>query len=144
MIWIYDVARLLDAHPGLDWRQVAREAKQRGLWRALALGALLAHRICGAVAPEWILDRFVSDRAAREMAAHFERCVLEAPGATPAGPLPYNLRILDTRDRIRWLLRGEFLRPNERDLAAVRLPVVLRPLYLFVRPLRILFDRSAR
>ncbi len=70
--------------------------------------------------------------------------ILKEPGQLPQGPMPYSLRILDRWDRIRWLLRMEFFRPNERDLAVVRLPAVLRPLYRIVRPLRILFDRSAR
>lgn len=144
MIWICDVARLVDAHPDLDWEEVAREAKRRGLWRAVALGVLLARSLCGASVPEQALKGFASDRATRELAAHFEQSILDEPGKAPPGRLPYSLRILDRADRVRWLLRGEFFRPNERDVAAVRLPSVLRPLYFFVRPLRVLFDRSAR
>lgn len=144
MIWICDVARLLEAHPELDWKEVTQEARRRGLWRACALGVLLAHLVCGAAVPDNVLENFGSDRTAREMASHFERRILDAPGLAPSSPMPYSLRILDSADLLSWLLRGEFLRPNERDLAAVRLPVVLRPLYFFVRPFRILFDRSAR
>jgi hypothetical protein len=144
MIWVCDVARLLHTHPELDWDEALREAKRCGLWRATALGILLASRICGARVPDLVLQRLASDRAARELAAYFEQSILDAPGKAPAGSIPYSLRILDGPDRARWVLRGEFLRPNERDLAAVRLPAALRPLYFFVRPLRVLFDRSAR
>lgn len=144
MIWICDVARLVQTHPDLDWDEASREAKRRGLWRAVALGVLLAHRVCGARVQEQVLKSFASDAAAREMAAYFEQNVLDQSGEMPPGRIPYSLRTLDGADRLRWLLRGEFLRPNERDVAAVRLPSVLRPLYFFVRPLRVLFDRSAR
>jgi hypothetical protein len=144
MIWVYDVAQLLEGCPDLDWKEVTREARRRGLWRALALGVLLAHDICGVNVPEKTLERFASDRAAREMAGSFQRMILKEPGQLPPGPMPYSLRILDLGDRIRWLARMGFLRPNERDLAVVRLPNVLYPLYFLVRPFRVLFDRSAR
>lgn len=144
MIWICDVARLVEAYPEIDWNEVKREAKQRGLWRTVALGVLLARRVCGASISERALREFASDRSARELATYFEQSILDEPGKTPPGHIPYSVRILDGADRFRWLLQGEFLRPNDRDLAVVRLPTVLRPLYIFVRPLRVLFDRSAR
>jgi hypothetical protein len=144
LIWVCDVARLIDAHPGLDWDEIVREARERGLWRAVALGVLLAQRLCDVRIPARVLASFASDRAARELAEHFERIMLQAPGKAPDARVPYSLRILDNSDRLRWLLRGEFLRPNERDVSAVPLPTVLRPLYFFVRPLRVLLDRSAR
>jgi hypothetical protein len=144
MIWVCDIARLVAAHPELDWKEVTQEAKQRGLWRALALGVLLAQRICGTAIPEAPLEQFASDRAVHELAEYFRRNMFEESGRMPPTRIPYNLRILDSGDRIRWLLTMEFLRPNERDLAVVRLPNVLYPLYFLVRPFRVLFDRSAR
>lgn len=144
LAWVYDVAQTLEANPDLNWGEVEREAERRGLWRALALGVLLAQRICCAPVPEIALRGFASDRAARQMTACFERMIFDRPGQLPLGPVPYALRILDTADRIRWLLKLEFLRPNERDIAFVRFPSMLYPLYFFVRPLRILLDRSAR
>ncbi len=144
MIWVYDLARLLETHRKLDWKETEREAKQRGLWRALALGVLLAQRICDAPVPERILKRFASDRTACELAGFFQRNILEEPGQMPVGRVPYSLRVLDTVDRMRWALTLDFLKPNERDLAAVRLPTALRPFYFLVRPFRVLLDRSAR
>ena len=144
MIWVYDVARLLVTNPELDWEAAARDAKQRGLWRALALGILLAKRICGAPVPVRMIERFASDKAARELADYFQKNMLEHPGQMPPSRVPYSLRVLDSIDRIRWALTLDFLRPNERDLAAVRLPGALRPVYFLVRPFRVLFDRSAR
>jgi hypothetical protein len=121
-----------------------REAKRSGLWRALSLGVLLAHRVTGAQVPEIALRRFERDRAACRLARHFEETLFDAPGSAPAGRSPYNVELLGFRDRMRLLLSLKFLQPNERDRAAFPLPKPLHALYYFVRPLRMLLDRSAR
>lgn len=144
LIWIHDVARLLQARRDLDWRSVTKRAKRRGLWRSLALGVSLAHRICGAEVPAAALKEFSSDRAVRDLTAAFTDILLQEPGKAPAGHIPYSVRILDPFDRFRWLLAMSFILPNERDRAMVRLPSALRPLYFLIRPIRLLFDRSGR
>jgi hypothetical protein len=58
--------------------------------------------------------------------------------------VPYNLQLLDFRDRLRFLSSLHFLQPNERDRAVISLPHRLRALYYLIRPFRILLDRSAR
>ncbi len=60
------------------------------------------------------------------------------------GGVPYNVQLLGFRDRARLILSAGFLRPNERDRAAIHLPPGLDVLYYLVRPLRILWERSAR
>ena len=142
--WVCDVERFLAAHPELDWKEVTLEAKKRGLWRSLALGILLTKRVCGISVPQVILEGFEADRATRGLAEHFHRSIFEEPGKMPASRVPYDLRILDSGDRVRWLLTMQFLKPNQRDFAVVRLPKALSPLYLLVRPFRMFFDRSAR
>lgn len=144
MIWICDVARLLEKESPWDWRAVTREAKKRGLWRPLALGVLLAHRVCGAMVPAQALRAFTADRAARQLAEHFAANLFDAPGRMPPGRLPYSFRLLDFSDRFELVFSAALLRPNARDLAVVRLPRVLRPVYYLIRPLRILLDRSPR
>jgi hypothetical protein len=144
MIWIYDLAQLLETTPDFDWKEVIEEAERKGVLRTLALGVLLAQRICRVALPERTLRRFRSDRTARLLAAYFEHALFETPGNLPPGSTPYSIRILDRKDRLKWMLKMEFLRPNERDRAFVRLPHWLWPVYFLVRPLRILFDRSPR
>jgi putative nucleotidyltransferase-like protein len=144
LIWICDVARLLTEFPGLDWRRVTREARRLGLWRSLALGVLLAHRVCLAEVPPAIMRRFQSDASARGLAQHFEQNLLDEPGRMPESRVPYNVRLLGFHDRLRLFLSPEFFRPNARDLAFVHLPKSLHVLYFLVRPLRIIRDKSAR
>jgi hypothetical protein len=144
LIWICDVARLMSAEPELDWDKAIREARRVGLWRSLALGVLLAHRVAGAPVAEPILRRFESDGTACGMASYFEENLFDAPGSAPKGLVPYNIKLLSFRDRLWSLVLLDFMRPNEHDLEFVRLPRGLRILYWFVRPIRILRGRPTR
>jgi hypothetical protein len=144
LIWICDVARLLASCPALDWKEVVHEANKLGLWRSLALGVLLAHRVTGAEVPQAILTRFEADATACSLARHIQENLFDTPGEPPAGSIPYSIQLLGLRDRIRSLLSLDYLRPNDRDRAALPLPKSLHSLYYLVRPVRLLFDRSAR
>lgn len=144
LIWICDVAQLLDVGRELDWDLAIREAKRQGLIRAVALGVLLANRVIGAAVPERILKRFESDSVSLALAKYFEKSVLEAPGVPPPSRIPYYFKLLGFRDRVRLLLTLELLRPNERDFEAVNLPKRLRFLYMLMRPMRLFRDRSPR
>jgi hypothetical protein len=143
-IWICDVAQLLAASPGLDWKEIIQESKRLGLGRMLALGVLLAHRMVGAAVPQAVLRRFESDAITTSLAQHVQEHLFDAPGSAPMGSVPYNFRLLGFHDRMRLLLSLDLLRPNKRDRAAIHLPPALDALYYLVRPLRILWDRSAR
>jgi hypothetical protein len=143
-IWISDVAKLIESEPGLDWELAQQEAKRVGLERCLALGVLLAWRGAGAKVPEDVLGRLEADRDMGKLAEFFAGNVLENPGAMPESRIPYHMRILGSRDRRRSVLSLSFLKPNERDRAAIKLPKILSPLYYVIRPLRMLLDRTAR
>lgn len=144
LVWICDVAKLLESEPGLDWELAQREAKQVGLWRCLALGVQLARRFTGCEVPSAVLHNFESSRAMRKLARFFDENLLEEPGKMPTGWTPYNVRILGFRERAGVVLSAAFLRPNARDLALVKLPKPLQPLYYLIRPFRVLLDRSGR
>ena len=144
LIWILDVAKLLESEPGLDWELALREAKKVGLARCLALGVLLAHRVTGADVPPHVVRRLESDRSMRELSEFLEKHLLEEPGRKPEGRIPYNLRILDFRDRAAVLVSPTFLRPNARDRAVMNLPKALASLYYLIRPFRMILDRTGR
>ena len=144
LIWVSDVARLLERHSNLNWDEVIREAKRVGLWRPLALGVLLAHRIAAVPVSGSILRRFEADRAVLYLARHFDKSLPQEPGRLPATGIPYFIQLLDTRDRLRMTLSLNILRPNALDRAVIQLPKSLEFLYYAIRPLRILLDRSGR
>lgn len=144
LIWICDVAHLLAATPDLKWKETVQEAKESGLWRALALGVLLANRVTDVEVPQDVLESFESDTTALKLVHHIQENLFVAPGSTPMGWVPYNVQLLDFRDRVRLFFSFDFLRPNERDRAVLPLPKPLHALYYLIRPLRILRDRSPR
>ncbi len=144
MIWILDVAQLIVSCPDLDWDRALSGARRQGLGRPLALGVLLAHRFTGAAVPAAVLSRIERDRIVMNLVRHIHLNLFRTPGTTPSGRVPYNVQLLDVYDRMRLIMSLNFLKPNERDRAFLPLPGWLAPLYLLVRPLRILRDRSAR
>ena len=144
LIWVSDVARLLERHSNLNWSEVIREAKRVGLWRPLALGVLLAHRITAAPVPGGILRKFEADRAALYLARHFDESLPQEPGRLPTARIPYFIQLLDTRDRLGMIFSLNILRPKALDRAVIQLPKSLDFLYYAIRPLRILLDRSGR
>ena len=144
LIWVCDVAKLIESEPGLDWDLAQREAKRVGLWRCLVLGVLLAQRIAGAQLPSDVLERFQKDRLSCRLADFIQNHILEEPGRMPKGRVPYHFLLLGFRDRARVVLSTSFLRPTARDRAVVKLPKALEPLYYVIRPIRILLDRTSR
>ena len=144
LVWVCDVAKLLESEPELDWDFARRESKRVGLWRCLGLGVLLARRVAGAKVPAEVLRGFEADRRLRNLARFLEEHILEEPGRVPEGWMPYNLQILGFWDRVRVVLSPAFLQPGAQDRAVVKLPKALEPLYYIIRPLRILLDRTAR
>jgi hypothetical protein len=144
LIWICDVAQLLTSPLDLDWKEVIREANRSGLWRSLALGVLLARRFADAEVPQAVLRRFESDTTASSLAQYIFENLFDAPGSAPAGGVPYYIKLLGFRDRIRLLTSLDLLRPNEHDRAVLSLRKSLSPLYYLIRPFRLFWDRSAR
>lgn len=144
LIWICDVAQMLFSSPGLNWKDVMQEATDTGLWRSLALGVLLAHRVTGVEVPQAVLRRFESDRTARQLTQYIVRNLFDAPGSAPEGRVPYHVQLLGFRDRARLFISLDLLRPNERDRSVLPLPKSLSFIYHIIRPFRLFRDRSAR
>lgn len=143
LLWICDIAHLIASSPDLDWDSVDHQARVLGLWKPLALGVLLAHRLLESPMDCPLVPSMQQDRTMLRLVQHFERNLLTMPGVGPAGRLPYNFLLLDVRDRMRVLFTPSIFEPNERDRAALRF-LVPQPLYYLVRPFRILLDRSSR
>ena len=144
LIWVCDVARLLDSCPDLNWQMTIAESKRLELGHVLSLGVLLAVRMLGALIPRDVLRRFEADRTARKLCGHFQQNMMERPGITPPGLVPYGMQLLEWRDRLNAVVCGRFIQPNERDRALLPLPDRLAWAYYLLRPIRLLLDRSRR
>lgn len=144
LIWVCDVARVLRSCPDINWRTTIAASNRLELGHVLSLGVLLAVRMLGAPIPKDVLSRFEADRTAGRLCGHFQQNMMERPGMTPAGFLPYGMQLLQWRDRLNAVACGRFVQPNERDRALLPLPDRLAWAYYLVRPIRLLLDRSPR
>jgi hypothetical protein len=141
LIWICDVAQILASFPGLDWKKAIEGAKRVGFLRVLALGVLLARRVTGVAVPPSVFRSFEADATARNWAQYFQEALLDAQGNPVPGPKPSkNIQLLGLRDGVRLLISPDFLRPNERDRAVIRLPESLDSLYYPVRFFRLICE----
>jgi hypothetical protein len=138
--WVADVAELIQSHPNLDWNEIIRVTKSLCAERMVHTGLALAQGLLRAPLPSEILQRVQADRTACEIADEMQQMLLSRPAQT-----------LDTAGRLRYrrrMLAGFFagwgyvvrlaVVPAEEDWAMMRLPRALAPLYIALRPFRLL------
>lgn len=137
--WVCAVSTLLTNNPGIDWRRVETLAQRTGSCRMLLIGLGLARDIFGAVLPPAWAEVKERDRAVHRLiveskawlfADHFQNL-------RPDQLTKFRLRARERRrDRWRYLLLRA-ITPTHQDLAIVRLPRLLLPLYYLARPIRL-------
>jgi len=144
LLWIADVAELVQIPQGFDWEKVMAAASELGCGRLVRLAVLLASDLLVAPMPQAILDHAKGDRTARELARGVaERLFTER--------LPRSFERLRFRMRMvegfwpgaRYALRLASA-PTTEDREAVHLPRGLDSFYRLVRPLRLLRGRAGR
>jgi len=137
--WVLDVAKLATSQE-VNWTQVTQIAARMESMRVFLLGLFLAHDLFGAPMPAQILEEIGRDRTVRELAGKiYEQYT---GGADPgAGVLLRAMFRVRSRDAFGQGLRHTLrlaLSPTESDRQTVRLPRWLTPLYMLVRPWRLL------
>ena len=144
--WIADVAELVRAYQQMDWDAVWLRAETLRARRMLHLGLALAHELLGAQLPDSVLARVHTDRSALSLASEIERRLLSR--TTPRLSLPARLSF---RHRMvagtvaGWSYAARLaVVPAEEDWMMLRLPGPLAPLYLALRPLRLLLKYARR
>jgi len=138
--WIADVAELIQRQTGFDWDRVFQTAESLRAERMLHLGLALANDLLQASMPEEIRERVRDDAEAVAVAREVgERTLSRNLSGVGAGK-----RMRFRRRMVRGILAGwrYSLRlaviPAEEDWEMVQLPRLLAPLYLALRPLRLL------
>jgi hypothetical protein len=138
--WIADISELVQAHPQLNWDAVYSRAESCRARRMLHFGLALAVDLLGAPLPEEIASRVQNDRIAMQLASEVnQRHLRREPFAlsTPAR-LSFRRRMIEgTMAGWRYSLRLA-VTPAEEDWETIRLPRALAPLYIALRPLRLL------
>jgi hypothetical protein len=138
--WIADVAELIQSHADLDWDAAFRAAESLRVERMVHLGLALADDLLQAPMPAEIRKRVREDGEAISVAREVEQRTLsrELPGAGTGGRLRFRRRMVHgALAGWRYSLRLAMI-PAEEDWEMVQLPGPLAPLYLALRPLRLL------
>jgi hypothetical protein len=138
--WIVDISEMIQSHPGLDWDEVFRCADSFLGARMLRIGLALAANLLAAPLPDAALFRVQKDGVASQIAAEIgQRLLLRTPLPLGAGTR-FQLRrrmVPGAFDGWRYALRLATA-PSEEDWEMVRLPEALAPLYIALRPIRLL------
>ncbi len=138
--WIADVAELIQRHADLDWDAAFRTAESLRVERMVHLGLALAEDLLQAPMPEEIRKRVREDGEAVSVAREVQQRTLsrDLPGTGTRGRLRFRRRMVPGMlAGWRYSLRLAMI-PAEEDWEMVQLPGALAPLYLALRPLRLL------
>src|SRR5262249_6802639 len=79
VLWICDVAKLVQAHPALNWQQVTKQATAMGCERMLALGLVLANDLLGVVVANEQAQRLMRHRSVQALALEMAKRLFQMP-----------------------------------------------------------------
>ena len=139
LLWILDVAQLITIQE-VDWSLLSQIARKLQSTRVLLLGLHLAHDLFDAPLPEKVLTEIGHDQTVRDLAEKVYGQYANI-GAAGAGALPRAIFRIRSRDGLGKGLRHTWhlaISPTESDREKVHLPDWLAPLYVLVRPWRLL------
>jgi hypothetical protein len=137
---ICDIAEIL-RHPDLDWDYVLGEARDLGLRRMLAVGALLAENPLDVALPDKLRRGLKFDSTARTLTDQVRQSLFNEPDADwhTVANFPFQYKIRERlRDRATMLYRNipSKMAPDDRDREFIALPGSLSPMYYLIRPVR--------
>jgi hypothetical protein len=150
ILWIADVSELVQSSPQLDWDTVMSRAESLKAQRMLNWGLLLASELLDASLPGSIAERAHNDTPASTLAFEVKKSLLAAEPPCTGVMHRFHIRRRSVRGLLfGWRYAGGLtMLPSDEDWHNLRLPRTLAPLYLLLRPLRLLqkygrFGRSA-
>jgi hypothetical protein len=139
LLWIADVSELIESRKRLDWDRVTHRAAALRAQRMLRLGTLLAERVLGAPVPREGRLSAREEDFVQSLALEIEEKLL--PGSAPlnsAARFAFRRRsVPGSLTGWRYAMRLT-MAPAQDDLEMVRLPRGFQPLYMLLRPLRLL------
>lgn len=143
LVWVSDIAELINAKRDLDWPRMMREAEASGALRIVLLGLFLAHGLLEAALPAEVFQRADDDPVIKMLAARVrERLFSEDASASATEEYRFHLRLHESLgDKARYALRYA-LTSNPADWNYVRLPDSLFFLYRLIRPVRLLIKHA--
>jgi hypothetical protein len=144
--WVADIAEMAASHPTLDWEEIYRLAESLRSTRILHLGIGLAADLLEAKFPAVVGERAGKDSAAADLARRVSNRLLakDFPHLNSLGRFEFRRRLVPGGwQGMRYSARLTLV-PTEDDWEMVQLPPALSPLYLLLRPLRLLRKYGVR
>jgi hypothetical protein len=138
--WIADISELVRRYPNLNWDIVMERAKSLNAERMLYVGLSLAAGLLDAPVPNEIRHRVQADRVAGEVASEIARRLMSLNYRSLDAPGRFNFRRRMLSGKLegwRYAMRLSVV-PAEEDWEMMRLPGPLAPLYIALRPFRLL------
>ncbi len=140
IVWIADIAELVQSGSGFDWDEACRRAELMKAERMLHLGLALAAGLLDAPLPLEVTSLVAADQVATTLAKELKSRLLarEAKHLTGGALFQYRRKMVaGTLEGWRYTWRLA-VAPAEEDWEMARLPRPLAPLYIALRPLRLL------
>ena len=138
--WIADISELLRRYPNLNWDITMQRTESLNAERMLHVGLALAAGLLDAPVPNEIWRRVQADRVATDVASEITNRLMSPDYRSLDAPGRFNFRrrmLPGTFAGWRYALRLSVV-PAEEDWQMMRLPGPLAPLYIALRPLRLL------
>jgi len=138
--WVADISELIESQPRLDWDQAFRRAESWKAERMLHLGLALAIELLDAPLPPEIASRVQKDGVASGLASEISLRLLSREKIFLGAAERFRFRrcmLPNALDGWRYAIRLAVM-PAEEDWFYGRLPRPLAPLYVALRPLRLL------
>ena len=138
--WIADISELVRRYPNLNWDTTMQRARALNAERMLHVGLSLAVGLFDAPVPDEIRSRIRSDRVATEVASEITNRLMSFQYRSLDAPGRFNFRrrmLPGTLEGWHYAMRLSVV-PAEEDWEMMRLPGSLAPLYIVLRPLRLL------
>jgi Uncharacterised nucleotidyltransferase len=150
LIWVCDVAQMVQVYPDLPWLHLWERSKTLGMERMFLLGLALAHNLLDMPLPPVLQKPVLEHTAVQDLVEVFKRRIFTdidvlLETRETGFWLFHNPLHLKMRDRLRdrlpqyWLTFLFTITPNSEDQQFLALPKALQPLHYVVRPIRILY-----
>jgi hypothetical protein len=140
LLWICDVATLIEANPGMDWEQVLTQAGKTGSRRMLFLGLFLAEDLLGASIPGNIRQQVDDDLKVKSLALAVHRRLFPRANSRPRvwENIRFHLKVRERlRDKGRYVVNTIF-NPTIDDWTLLPVSPALGFLRRLFRPLRLI------
>ncbi|OQB78944.1 MAG: hypothetical protein BWX87_02453 [Bacteroidetes bacterium ADurb.Bin123] len=143
--WLADLVQLISNNPDLQWQEIHVQAEELGVRRILSLGLYLVHEHGGINYPGDSKQRLIHDVNFKNIVNiletnffHVQSGKLEV--ASPVFYLKLRERFTDKVHYFIYTFTDRIIPPNYLDFKVISLPDSLFPVYVIIRPFRLLKD----